>query len=360
MGETMSRLLQSGLAALLFLVFGATAASAQPSNRVTPLFAEESELNITIEGPLSSLVRNARRSTTPVPATLILNGSGEPQRFAISLSPRGITRRTGVICSFPPLRIDFGETAVRGTIFRGQGKMKVVTHCRSGSNFEQNTVLEYTAYRLFNAITPISFRVRPVRVTYRDTEGRRSEETHFAFLIEDVDDMARRNDRVALDVTSGAVASSQLDPDASARFGLFQYMIGNLDWDQVQGHEDDCCHNSKLIAQTQEARTRVMSVPYDFDYSGLVNADYAVPPAGLPVQNVRQRLYRGLCRHNDALPATIELFRSRRAQIMAVVTGEARLNEARRRSATQYLENFFEVLDDPARVQSQLIERCRR
>ncbi|WP_395647913.1 hypothetical protein [Terricaulis sp.] len=356
----MRKLLQHGLAALLVLAF-ATPASAQPSNRPTALFAEESELAITIEAPLGSLVRNAPRSTAPVQATLILTGAGEPQRFAISLSARGITRRTGGVCSFPPLRIDFGDTSLRGTVFRGQGKLKLVTHCRPGSNFEQNTVMEYTAYRLFNAVTPVSFRVRPVRVTYHDTDGRRSDETRFAFLIEDVDDMAHRNDRVALDVLSGVVTSSQLDPDASARFGLFEYMIGNLDWDQTQGHAgEECCHNSKLIAQTQQTRTGVISVPYDFDYSGLVNADYAVPPAGLPVQNVRQRLYRGLCRHNDALPGAIALFQSRRTEIMAAVTGESRLNEARRRSAQQYLENFFEVIDDPARVQSQLIERCRR
>lgn len=356
----MPKTLQAGFAALLLLALSAVTASAQPSTRPTALFSDDSELAITIEGPLGSLVRNAARSTAPVRASLTVAGQGEPQRFEINLSPRGLTRRTGGICTFPPLRIDFGDTAVRGTIFRGQNKLKLVTHCRPGANYEQNTVMEYTAYRLFNAVTDVSFRVRPVRVTYRDTEGRRSEETHFAFLIEDADDMARRNNLVALDVHTGAVTYANLNPAGSARISLFEYMIGNLDWDHTQGPAGgDCCHNSKLLAATKEARSDVISVPYDFDYSGLVDATYAVPPAGLPVSNVRQRLYRGMCRHNDALPATIALFQSRREQMMAIIAGETRLNEARRRGAQQYLQGFFDTIADPARVQSQIIRRCR-
>ena len=34
-----------------------------------------------------------------------------------------------------------------------------VTRCRSGNNYEQISVLEYTAYRLYNEITPLSYRV---------------------------------------------------------------------------------------------------------------------------------------------------------------------------------------------------------
>jgi hypothetical protein len=199
-----------------------------------------------------------------------------------------------------------------------------------------------------------------VRTTYRDS-GRRREEVQFNFLIEDVDDLARRNSRVALDVQTREVASSQLDPQQAAIAGLFQYMIGNLDWDMVQGPEgEECCHNGKLLAANATSRERVIPVPYDFDFSGFVNAPYAQPPQGMPVRNVRQRYYRGLCRYNEQAVAAAELFRSRREQLYAVIDGETRLNEQRRRSARSYIEEFFEVLDDPQRFQRQVIENCRR
>lgn len=326
-----------------------------PASAQTPLFSSDTELPILIEGPIGSLVRSAPRSTDAVPAALTIEG----RRFDIQLSPRGFSRRTLGICDFPPLRIDLdGER--QGTVMQGQNKLKLVTRCQDGTSYEQLTVLEYTAYRLFNEITPLSFRVRPVRTTYRDS-ARRREEVQFNFLIEDVDDLARRNRRVALDVQTREVASSQLDPQQAAIATMFQYMIGNLDWDMVEGPAgEECCHNGKLLAASETSRERVIPVPYDFDFSGFVNAPYAVPPEGMPVRNVRSRYYRGLCRYNEQAVAAAELFRSRREQLYAVIDAETRLSPQRRRSARSYIADFFEVLDDPQRFQRQVIENCRR
>jgi len=355
----MSRTLQAVLVVALLAALGAAFA---PASAQTRLFSDDAEIQITIEAPINTLVRAARRSTDPYPAVVTVVAGAAPERFDVQLAAGGISRRTGGICAFPPLRLNFDGDAVRGTIMQGQNKLKLVTRCRVGANYEQISVLEYTAYRLYNEVTPLSFRVRPARVTYRDSEGRREEDAQFNFLIEDVNDMARRNGRrVGLDVVSDTVRSSQLDAENSARFGLFEYMIGNLDWDMVSGHPgEQCCHNSKLIAATQETRTDVISVPYDFDYSGFVNAPYATPPEGINVQNVRQRYYRGYCRHNDQLPAVVAHFQSRRAAILGVIDNEARLTPDRRRAARQYIEGFFEILDDPERFQHMVVDRCRR
>jgi hypothetical protein len=341
-------------------LFLATVGATGQAAAQTPLFSEDSELQIVLEGPLAALVRSAPRSTDPVQAAVSYVGESGSQRFDIELSPRGISRRTGGICSFPPLRLDFDRGELRGTLWQGQNRLKLVTRCRPGSRYEQLPVLEYMAYRLFNEITPQSFRVRPVRVTYRDTGGRRREDTQFNFLIEDVDDVARRNRLVALEVMSNEVRSTQLDPVAASRVGLFQYMIGNLDWDMVAGPAgEECCHNGKLMASSEASRSAVVPLPYDFDHSGFVGAPYALPPEGLGVRNVRTRLYRGLCIHNNELPATITHFRARREALYAVIDGETRLSDARRQAARRYIEDFFAVLDDPDRVRRQLIERCR-
>ncbi|HYD86861.1 MAG TPA: hypothetical protein VEA80_05260 [Vitreimonas sp.] len=341
--------------------FFLTALAAFPASAQHPLFSDDAEVQIVLEAPLNTLIRNADRSTDAVPAVATITAPGaQAERFDIQLSPRGFSRRTGGICTFPPLRLDFDAT--RGTSMRGQNRLKLVTRCRNGANYEQLTVLEYTAYRLYNEITPLSFRVRPVRVTYRDTEGRRREETQFNFLVEDLDDVARRNNEMAaLEVLSNEVRSSQLHTETAAVYGLFQYMIGNLDWDMVSGHAgDECCHNSKLVGATAESRENVIPIPYDFDYSGFVNAPYAIPPEGLGVANVRTRYYRGLCRHNEQVPAAAERIRARRSALYAVIDGEPRLNANNRRNARRYLDEFFAILDDPQRVQRQIIDRCRR
>ncbi len=330
---------------------------AAPATAQTRLFSGDSELAITIEGPIGDIVRRAARNTDPAPAALIVDG----QRFDMELSPRGFSRRTLGICQFPPLRINLsGER--QGTIMQGQNKLKLVTRCRSGASYEQYIVLEYLTYRLFNEITPLSYRVRPVRTTYRDTSSRaRREEEQFNFVIEDVDDLARRNQRVALDVQTREVASSQLDPQQAALVGMFQFMIGNLDWDMVEGAAgEECCHNGKLLAASETSRENVVPVPYDFDYSGFVNASYATPPQGMPVRDVRQRYYRGLCRYNEQAEAAAQLFRARRNNLYAVIDGETRLSAGRRETAREYIEGFFEILDNPQRYQRLVIDNCRR
>lgn len=351
----------AGIQKALFAGVALVAASiGLPAWAQTRLFSENSEIQITIDGPLNTLIRASQRSTDPFPAVATVTPPGAAaERFDIQLSARGFSRRTGGICTFPPLRLGFDGT--RGTFMQGQNRLKLVTRCRSGDNYEQITAREYTVYRLYNEITPLSYRVRPARVIYRDTDGRRREETQFNFLIEDLDDAARRNGRmVALDVVSNEVRSSQLDARQAAIYSLFQFMIGNLDFDMVSGHAgEECCHNSKLMAATAESRENVIPVPYDFDYSGFVNAPYAIPPEGVNVPNVRTRRYRGMCRHNEQLPEAIAHFQSRRAAIMEVISTEPSLNESSRRSASAYINEFYDLIGDPQRVTRQIVERCR-
>jgi hypothetical protein len=334
----------------------AAALLAAPAAAQTPLFSDNSELAVTIEAPFSTILRTARRNTDPHPGVLVYGD----ERYNLLVSSRGMSRRISEACNFPPIRIDFENNQLRNTLFRNQNRLKLTTHCRNGANYAQYYVLEYTAYRLYNELTPVSFRVRPLRVTYRDSEGRRDEDMHFGFFIEDESDLARRNNRVALEVETRTVRAPQLDPAAAARFALFEFMIGNLDWDMVESAAGrDCCHNARLLAASETTLSNIIPTPYDFDYSGFVSTPYALPPEGLSVRNVRQRLYRGYCIHNDQLPATVALFQSRREAMNAVIAGETRLSEDRRQIARRYLDDFFEVIRDPQSVQRQLVDRCR-
>ena len=344
----------------LCITLAAVVLSAMPAAAQTPLFSDASELNVTIEAPFTTLLRTARRSTDPHAGVLVLNAQGAPQRYTLLVSARGMSRRIGGLCAFPPLLIDFENNELRDTLFRGQNKLKLTTHCRPSASYEQLYVAEYLAYRLYNEITPLSFRARPLRVTYHDTEGRREDESHFGFFIEDEDDLARRSSREELEVETRTITVSQLDGAAAARTALFEFMIGNLDWDMLQSAPGrDCCHNIRLLAASETARSAIVPAPYDFDHSGFVNAPYALPPEGLDVRNVRQRLYRGYCAHNDQLPAAIALFQSRRDAINAVIAGETQLPAARRQTARSYIDGFFDIINDPQAVQRQLIARCR-
>jgi hypothetical protein len=327
------------------------------------LFASETPLKIVITAPFPALVSAAKFHTDPFPATLTAaEGAAPAQTFAVRINARGLTRRTAGYCSFPPLALNFDKASVHGTMFHGQGKLKLVTYCRTPPDYEQRIILEYTAYRLYNLLTPLSFRVRAADVTYRNSPTDAGV-TRFGFLIEDIDDVAGRNHRDKLTAKTRQVAIAQLDGRAAVRAALFEFMLGNLDWDQLAAPgNDDCCHNSRLIAApgaTPANASAVVPVPYDFDFSGFVDSPYAGPPPSIPIDRLTQRWYRGYCPNSVEVPAVVAEFQAHRAEMMALLNNEPRLNAAFRGKATKFLEGFFTLLDDPGRVQSQIVKHCR-
>jgi hypothetical protein len=173
--------------------------------------------------------------------------------------------------------------------------------------------------------------------------------------------MARRNNRVALEIETRTATIEQLDGEAAARVALFEFMVGNLDYDMLQSASGrDCCHNVRLLASSETSRASLVPVPYDFDHTGLVNAPYALPPEGLDARNVRDRLYRGYCAHNAHLPAAISLFQSRREALNGVIASETRLSDGRRQTAQRYIDAFFDVIANSGAVQRELVGRCRQ
>jgi hypothetical protein len=214
---------------------------------------------------------------------------------------------------------------------------------------------EYAAYKLYNVLTPESLKVRLAKVRYMD--GDKEVVTRWGFFIEDIDDLAKRIEGKELEVES--LPSSTLDPVDSARYSLFQYMIGNLDWDMTSGPPGSkCCHNSKLVGATLEAREALVPVPYDFDYSGLVNAPYAMPPASVPVQSVRTRYYRGLCRHNDTVRGGVAAFVSARPAFENALTSIAELTPRERDNMSKYIADFYGEIATPKGVE-KMLKTCR-
>jgi hypothetical protein len=344
--------------ALLLPGAGAAQEANQPP-KPARLFEGDATLHLTLHGPWRRITRNPS-SPERYPGSLEYTGAnGENVDFTVEITTRGLTRRDRV-CDFPPLKLWFDRQLSKGTAFRGQASLKMVTHCDTNRRFQDYYVKEYLAYRIYNLVTPFSFRVRPLMVTYVDSEGdgEQDPEVRFGFLIEDVDDMAERNGLVELEIPQ--VPMYRLDPVQTSNYMVFQYLIGNLDWSvQIGPDAAECCHNSKLIGIAPEA-TPVYPVPYDLDSSGLVNAHYASPPDQLPVRSIQQRYYRGYCAHNDQLPGALDRFRAQRAAILELLRDEPRLGNRSRARAIDYVEEFFSSIADPDHVRKRLVDRCRQ
>lgn len=326
------------------------AASAQAAPK--PLFASDTMLRLTIQGPIAQIAQSGARSRQPRDAVLTVPGAA-PESLAIQLSPRGITRLKRDVCQFPPLRVRFQGTPAPGSLFAGQRQLKLVTHCRAATSFQQHLLLEYAAYRLYNQLTPASFRVRLATIDYVG-DNNRPIATRLGFFIEDVDDVATRN-AMRRAVTGDRITTGQLSRTDAARVALFEYMLGNRDWSIRAGPPGEgCCHNSPLIGRAGAAAGFV-PVPYDFDYSGLVNAPYAVAPDG--TTSVLKRNYQGFCAHNADALAMMATFRSQRGPLLAAL-GQVALDEGARRRAAAFLDGFFSDIADDGKAAAKLFRTC--
>lgn len=311
---------------LIFLAFllSSTAGGA-------PLFEDDSILEVTLSGPLSTLIKE-KRDPEEFPFTITVDGISRP----VGVRIRGKSRV--VVCPFPPLRLDFNDAEPAGTIFAGHGQLKLVTHCRNGNLDSQSSILnEFTAYRVFNLISDKSYRVRLLHIRYEDTDGKQKklEEPHYGYLIESDGDLADRFDGTVAKVDG--VAFSDLDLQQTARLNVFQYLIGNKDWSFLTAEgSDTCCHNIDLL----EIDGKLSPVPYDFDLSALTRANYS---RRIGLMQSTRREYRGYCRTpTDPLATAIDEVQPLRDQIMAAIRDIPVLNENTQASREAFASEYFE------------------
>lgn len=322
---------------------------APPSSPVTPtrLFQDTAPLALWLETDLRALLRDRGEEREEHPAAMRYVAAGDSGSMAVELRTRGIFRLKH--CAFPPLRLDLPRSRVAGTPFAGQDKLKLVTHCRSDRSYERNLLREYALYRVFNALTDSSFRVRLARVTYVDTT-RADTLTRYGFLIEPDAELARRLGAEILEI--GNIHDLLTNAPYMTLVAVFQYLIGNTDW-SVWGR-----HNIVILRDTGPAQ-ELLAVPYDFDFSGAVGARYATPPPQLPIRSVRERLYRGYCQPDSVLMDVLARFRAAKDSVYAAVRAVPDLPEGDVRGLLGYFDDFFRAIDDPRTVRREFVRPCR-
>jgi len=322
---------------------------------VAPLFADHAPLPVTIEAPLTTLMRD-RPDEEYLDGTFSFTGEdGEVRTVDLKVRTRGKYRRQVEHCDFAPLRLNFRREQVADTEFGGQDKLKLVTHCKSDRPYYEQLVLrEFLAYRFLRAMTDKSFAVRLFQIDYVDTEGAKSM-TKVGFVIEDDDDVAERNGMVA--VKTGNISSGDLDRGQQNLINVFQYLIGNTEYSLTVGEPDaDCCHNADLMSAT--GGPPFTPLAYDFDFAGIVNAPYAEPNPRFKLRTVRHRLYRGSCENNELLPATVQRFLDKRDVIYGIVDELELLSSRSRRDVTRYLNSFYDHIAQTKSMHARFLDRC--
>ncbi len=326
---------------LIFLIVGlwVFTLNGQTLNNLTPsLFDQISgpevrDINLTTDLAALLASQNAEAEYQKATISYDMNG-GESISWELKVRVRGKFRRQ--TCDFPPLKLNFSKDDLTARGLASFDKFKLVTHCLEDPGMGEALVLkEYLAYQLYQSLSPYSYRVQLVRIHYEDSERAVSGFSRYGFLIESTDEMAARLGSIECDACMYA-SSALIDEELARTHALFQYLIGNSDYSlPVQ-------RNVKLIRRFADGK--LIPVGYDFDFSGLVNAPYAIPSNNLGQLTNRQRIFLGRIAHDDEMGQTVQLFLDRREEILRTIEEFDLLSNEGRADLREYVLTFYDQM----------------
>ena len=207
---------------------------------------------------------------------------------------------------------------------------------------------EYLIYRTYNIITDTSYRVRLAFITYFDTVSDEIFQESYSIFIESDKVLEERLNLIEFE--KKYVMQDKTKYDHMSKLAVFQYMIGNTDWAVTT------LHNIKLF--TSDTTLPAYAIPYDFDWSGMVNAMYAVPLPRFGTKSVTERVYRGFCQPLDEFKMTFEYFNSKKTEIYALFQNFDLLKESERKRIRSYLDDFYKIIGNDKLIKVEFLDAC--
>jgi hypothetical protein len=312
------------------------------------LFSVEDPMDITLMFDIKSYQRQKFKGEyMPVQLIYHVNDTLDIHK-KVRVKARGEFRRK--YCVLPPFWLNIKKAKVGNKYLEGTNKIKIVTRCINSKQYGQYLIKEYLTYKIYNEISPYSFRVRLIHMKYIDTGRKNKETSSWAFMIEPEEMMAERLGMTS--IKSDHVSMHYTDTSSMDLVAVFMYMIGNADY-SVAGR-----HNLKLIKHKDPFRPLPLLVPYDYDYAGVVNANYAIPGENLGISAVTERYFLGPCREDRYYLAAIEQICENKDKILQIVDSSPYLDSPNRKEMSRYLQEFFTEAGEPDRILGNFHRTC--
>lgn len=252
------------------------------------------------------------------------------------------------LCSMPPLKIKLEKSALAAKGFSDMNEFDVVQPCHESTEYEQYLLREYLAYKLWELVSPYAFKVQLVQLHYLDPSGRDEHTVAYGFLIENIEEFVdrfsgRRN-------KTPVISRNAVDRDPLLTMFLFEFMIGNTDWNIQNRHN--------LEFAVIPGHTFLVPIPYDFDYSGVVNAPYAAHPESLELTAITSRYYQGWCYTEEDVQSALAIFKEKKDRILHLPYTIEGLDDKSKKWCSDYLSGFFDIIENPKKLENQVIRHC--
>jgi hypothetical protein len=309
------------------------------------LFKSDEIVNIELRTDFSAIQRD--RAENPVyhnGELIYYTPGGEAKKLSVKVMARGNFRRNPVNCTFPPLSLNFMKSEVKNTIFDNQDKLKLVTPCQD----DKDVIFEYIIYKMYNQVTDFSMKVRLVKILFFDTGSDKEVFRKYSFFIEEKEHVAERNNSFEKD---RLVTPYDLDRENVKKMSVFEYIIGNTDWYFTSRH-------NLVILQPDDTSLLSSAVPYDFDFSGFVDADYT-KPKGIPDKLLDNRhVYKGICYTIEEFNEIFEFYRKLRPTFESIINNMDIIPKHSRKQCLNHLKYFYTIIESSDLIKQQFLDVC--
>lgn len=322
--------------------------------RILRLFDSDVPLEISLQFDLRRFMeKTAKTETFDGLLTMYLSEADSMDR-KITIEYRGESRYQN--CGYPPMEINFKKPVYLDSDSGRIKKIKLVHQCQRGPLYEEYIMREYLVYKLYSILTDASFRVRLLKINYNDSKKARKPFTLYGFFIEPKNILAGRANTLVVKTTH--LTQRDMVPSAIDRVAIFNYMVSNWDWSVPGQHNVDVLKASRF-----DVSELGIPIPFDFDLTGVVNADYAIPPPEMGIINDRDRKFTGICRTREVYQKELIMFLNKKEQFYSVINEYPYLNKAAKRDIIVFLDQFFDQLEKPKSLDFLIdvfLENCKK
>ncbi len=278
-----------------------------------------------------ALIQN-KKTNQYMPATIT---SADGLDMSAEIRARGKYRRK--FCSIPPVKIKFPKKMLRQMNLDTLNEVRLALPCAESEEGQGLLLREYIAYRMYELVNPtMSVRARLVKINLKDIGHPEAQVSQtYGMLMEHEEELSARLGGHIDELYN--TPTDSLNAQYAADQAMFEYLIGNTDWEVLSSR------NVHLFRSF--AGGKLVPIPYDFDFSGFVNASYAVPPSNLALTSVRDRVLIADSILMPDIKESVLRLKAKKDDLLALCKNPL-LDESSQEWLTIYTEDFFNALDE--------------
>ncbi len=129
-------------------------------------------------------------------------------------------------------------------------------------------------------------------------------------------------------------------------------MIGNKDWYVTS-------RKNLVIMQSDDFTKPPYAIPYDFDLSGFVDAEYSKPEGVPEYMLASKRVYKGICYTENDLNKTFEFYLDLKPKFETIIRNQSLLSKSARGEVLRYIDNFYDIINNEYLFNKAFFSTCQ-